>query len=42
MNTINNMKDITYVEYNDEGQIIGCLSGFVIKDTSEERVRQWL
>jgi type I restriction enzyme M protein len=40
MNTMNNMKDITDVEYNDDGQIIDCLSGSAIKDTPEERVRQ--
>lgn len=34
------MKDITDVEYNDDGQIIDCLSGSAIKDTPEERVRQ--
>ena len=34
------MKDITDVEYNDDGQIIDCLSGSAIKDTPEESVRQ--
>ena len=37
---MNNMKDISDVEYNDDGQIIDCLSGSAIKDTPEERVRQ--
>ena len=30
------MKDITDVEYNDDGQIIDCLSGSAIKDTPED------
>ena len=34
------MKDITDDEYNDDGQIIKCLSGSAIKDAPEERVRQ--
>ena len=32
-----NLKD---VEYNDEGLIIDCLSGSLLKDTPEEKVRQ--
>lgn len=30
----------TDIEYNDEGLIIDCLSGTLLKDTPEERVRQ--
>ena len=40
MNKKNNLKDITDIEYNDDGLIIDCLSGAAIKDTPEERVRQ--
>ena len=34
------MNNNNEVDYNDDGQIVDCLSGQVLKDTPEERVRQ--